>query len=608
MSMQLRMKLMSPSEDMRWDAVWELSGRANEGDAGAGSLLIQALSDKSPRIRSSAAEGIASVRIPSVIQMAIEPLIRLLHDNDMFVRESSARALAGIGDKRAVPPLINALSDEYTGVRTLAAYGLGRIGDPQAIEPLKAAMNDSDEDVRKCAIVAVGKIRPIPLSAVVKPTESLRTPSLDNGLVRKVNSIAQEWEAGHTYESIIGSIADVLNSSIVGLPLGLILHVINAFYKHKNFRKVTSVLSRLKTDFHIDTGKLLEAAEQIDCMSDWSLYDRNDFLNLIDPQYAVIKPEIAKKVQDKQNVAKLIEQARSEVGTGSAPTFEKILALRDSYAVPGLCKGLLDNGTNAVYIRIDCARTLAEIADPSSIDALCAAMVDQAYPVTKSTLYDDVREWVAKALGRIGDPTTVGPLCEGAALAYYRDLGNTSGAQYVLRSVVNALEAIGPKGFDALCESAARRGDPVDDCLRETLNRFGDTGMEFAVSELKQRNPTRRVNAVVILGWWKDARAWAHLPGMLSDPDDEVKRVAAWQVKAHVNDLGEQVIEPLCQLLVTLDSTCNDGKGKEIYEAAASALFAVLKANPNYRQKVIDILSSSKSVIGANIARMYRAE
>ena len=69
-------------------------------------------------------------------ELAVEPLIQALKDEDSRVRSSAASALGLIGDNRAVEPLIGALKDEDSSIREIVSYSLGRIEDNRAVEPL----------------------------------------------------------------------------------------------------------------------------------------------------------------------------------------------------------------------------------------------------------------------------------------------------------------------------------------------------------------------------------------------------------------------------------------------------------------------------------------
>ena len=107
---------------------------------------------------------------------AVEPLIKLLRDEDDYVNYYAAKALGKIGDARAVEPIIRALSDDDWKVRRSAAEALGKIGALRAIEPLITALDDrentgtisagmpSDEewrvaDAAKEALIQVAEVR-----------------------------------------------------------------------------------------------------------------------------------------------------------------------------------------------------------------------------------------------------------------------------------------------------------------------------------------------------------------------------------------------------------------------------------------------------------------
>ncbi len=101
----------------------------------------------------AAAEALGEIGKP-----AVEPLIRILSDNDERVRRSAADALGEIGDVRAVEPLIKVLGDDSWRVRWPAVEALGKIGDERAVEPLIKLLEDEDDDVRNAAEEALEKL------------------------------------------------------------------------------------------------------------------------------------------------------------------------------------------------------------------------------------------------------------------------------------------------------------------------------------------------------------------------------------------------------------------------------------------------------------------
>jgi HEAT repeat protein len=90
--------------------------------------------------------------------LAVQPLIELLHDPDDDLRASSTRALSKIRDKRSVEFLIPLLQEKAYGVKSGAAIALGEIRDARAVEPLISVLHGADRDLYHHARHALGKI------------------------------------------------------------------------------------------------------------------------------------------------------------------------------------------------------------------------------------------------------------------------------------------------------------------------------------------------------------------------------------------------------------------------------------------------------------------
>ncbi|MEP7294158.1 MAG: HEAT repeat domain-containing protein [Chloroflexota bacterium] len=84
-------------------------------------------------------------------------LLKILHDDDYFVRADASWALQLVG-KPAIPGLIDALRDENWHVRQVAAETLGWIGDPIAVSNLIVAISDTDHMVFEQAVYALADI------------------------------------------------------------------------------------------------------------------------------------------------------------------------------------------------------------------------------------------------------------------------------------------------------------------------------------------------------------------------------------------------------------------------------------------------------------------
>lgn len=146
--------------------------------------LIKLLTDEEWEVESAATNALVEIGKPTV-----EPLIKILQDKneDVFLQTKVIAVLAGIKDERAIQPMIQALKeeteldadlgynlglmgepavepliqvldDEDPRVRVRAAEALGRIGDERAIKPLTDALNDKDETVRTFAKMGLESI------------------------------------------------------------------------------------------------------------------------------------------------------------------------------------------------------------------------------------------------------------------------------------------------------------------------------------------------------------------------------------------------------------------------------------------------------------------
>lgn len=139
--------------------------------------LIKALGDWS--VRWDAARTLAEIGDTK----AVEPLVKLLEDENKYLRETVFRALDKLGwkpvsqknkiklniinqkwdelvkaGKPAVEPLIKVLGDRDNSVRFFAARALGNIGDTKAVEPLIKTLQDQSLVVRKAAALALEKL------------------------------------------------------------------------------------------------------------------------------------------------------------------------------------------------------------------------------------------------------------------------------------------------------------------------------------------------------------------------------------------------------------------------------------------------------------------
>lgn len=124
------------------------------GDERATEPLLQALSDRSERIRENVAEALGRIGRPR----AIKGLIHALQDDYGHTRQNAMEALIKIGTD-AVETLIKGLKSRNKIIRINVCQVLGAIGDQRAIKPLTQLRHDSDFKVRRNASKALKRIR-----------------------------------------------------------------------------------------------------------------------------------------------------------------------------------------------------------------------------------------------------------------------------------------------------------------------------------------------------------------------------------------------------------------------------------------------------------------
>ena len=114
--------------------------------------VISLMEDPDPEVRSMALVLGATLEDPA----AVPYIIRLLDDDDWWLRMIAADSLARIGDARAVRPLIAASEDPDCAIACIEA--LGRIGDPSALDALVAHLSRPEIEIRAEALSAIEAI------------------------------------------------------------------------------------------------------------------------------------------------------------------------------------------------------------------------------------------------------------------------------------------------------------------------------------------------------------------------------------------------------------------------------------------------------------------
>lgn len=151
------------------------------GDSRAVEPLISTLQDPDLSLRGHAVEALGRLKDPRAFEplsnllrgdlqaqaqnalmemgpVVVEPLCRILLDEDNPLRFYAVDLLTKIHDERAVKPLISVLGVRVNGIGPLAATALIGVGTP-AVNDLIVCLTSEEPEIRKLAIKALGEIK-----------------------------------------------------------------------------------------------------------------------------------------------------------------------------------------------------------------------------------------------------------------------------------------------------------------------------------------------------------------------------------------------------------------------------------------------------------------
>ena len=164
--------LSSPTQRVRGNAIGALGHGGRRVDAAAIPALIANLENAPLQTRSDVIWALGSIQKRE--DLVIPVLLRLLDDQDGWIRQSAAAALEGFDLSQTSDRLILALDDADAGLRRAAAQTLGqsikKTTDRTLVKRVVAALilklEDPIDDVRWYAASALGRIGPRAKDAV----------------------------------------------------------------------------------------------------------------------------------------------------------------------------------------------------------------------------------------------------------------------------------------------------------------------------------------------------------------------------------------------------------------------------------------------------------
>jgi HEAT repeat protein len=158
--------LSSPTQKVRENAVGALGSGGAQVDAAAIPPLIENLESGSTHTRSLVVWALSSIHKRD--DLVIPVLLRLVDDQDAWIRLCAVQVLARFNLVQTSDRLIQVLEDADPGLRSAAAHSLGESVDrrtsPALVRKIVAALivklDDPFDDVRAHAVWALGAIGP----------------------------------------------------------------------------------------------------------------------------------------------------------------------------------------------------------------------------------------------------------------------------------------------------------------------------------------------------------------------------------------------------------------------------------------------------------------
>ncbi|MGB8702366.1 MAG: HEAT repeat domain-containing protein [Thermosynechococcaceae cyanobacterium] len=141
-------------EDIKGHAAWALAFIGSE----AADYLYQALNSTSLDVRCAVIGALGHVAQEQSDEKSCNLLVSALTDLEPLIRTEAAAALGQVNYPPAVPHLILAAQDADLDVKKAAINSLGKIGDRTALEPLQAFLNNEQEVIRVLAKLAIAQI------------------------------------------------------------------------------------------------------------------------------------------------------------------------------------------------------------------------------------------------------------------------------------------------------------------------------------------------------------------------------------------------------------------------------------------------------------------
>jgi serine/threonine-protein kinase len=151
--------------------------------------VLELIKDKDENIRRAAIEILNTCRD----KRAVDKLIEATRDNDWWVSERAADALAEIGDSKALPALLEMMTKDGRSL-PVAISAVGKLGNHKVLDKLLPYLQRPEKEVRVAAIAAVAQLAGEQQAEAVRPYLQQSAQGADETVQRAVTKALQKLE------------------------------------------------------------------------------------------------------------------------------------------------------------------------------------------------------------------------------------------------------------------------------------------------------------------------------------------------------------------------------------------------------------------------------
>lgn len=463
-----------------------------------------------------------------------------LYSNDPSVRSAAAVSLLGSNLHKAQEPLIRILNDDKASedVKVSVIKAFGFMKDDRATDFLINLLNNESAKLQTAASEALGEL---------KTRNSIQKMSV---------AMLNPLQPLHAKMLLAEAFGNTNNREAVE-PLIKVLMMDDRGLKDvakKSLEKITKQPKGNNSVWWKEWWGINKTKTQDQWLEDIVLKQAENTKQL-ETQIAKLKLEMAQKTikllevrADKSDPKPLIDAVKSDYHDVRIFAAKELANIKDPSVIDALVDATSDSQEE---VRIEVVQTLGEIGDERAVKPLIYALDDESLLV---------REKAAKALGQLGKPES--------AEALISALSNNSTNLSIMRTIIDALGQIGDiKAVEPLISLLHHKESKIRECTAASLGKIHDErAVKPLIAALLDEQERVRWYSADSLGKIGDPACVEPLVKLLSDNSARVRESAVTALGQIGN---QQAIESLIKALQDVD--------KRVTEQAAESLVNIKK-------------------------------